>query len=126
MQQDRNREQNLLQKFATDLFAFWDKDNDGFLIGEKLARFAIAIGLAPSVEHFYTLLVITTRKPLVSIMKLKVTVDDFLKLINYSRVVNRVLKVLNDATKALVRARKPKMQARLTSLLLGKHMLSNK
>ncbi len=96
----------MLQKFAADLYGFWDKEKDGYIIGEKIAQYAIAIGLAPSVEHFYTLLVISTRKPSTTIMKYKVTVEDFLKLIHYSRLATRVLKVLNQATLTIVKNRK--------------------
>jgi hypothetical protein len=34
----------------------WDSEGDGYLRGEKLAKPAVMIGLAPNKEHFYKLL----------------------------------------------------------------------
>ena len=111
--QDKNRETNLLMQFAEDLFDMWDPDRDGYLFADKLADCVLSLGLAKNKEFMYRLLAITLRRPLNTLPKEKVTKEEFHKLTHSSRFVNRILKILNQATKSMLQEKK-----RASSVLL--------
>ena len=103
--QDKNREQNMLIRFSDELFDMWDPDRDGYMYGDKLADNISALGLSRNKEFIYRLMSLMIKKPLNTLAQEKITKEEFAKLTHSSRLVNRILKILNEATKAMVQER---------------------
>lgn len=111
--QDKNREQNMLIQFAENLFDVWDPDRDGYMLAHKLVENAVMLGLARNKEFIYRLISITLKKPLDGLESEKVTREEFAKLAHSSRLVNRILKIVNEATKAMLKDRKKNTRPRM-------------
>ena len=111
--QDKNREQNMLIQFAENLFDVWDSDRDGYMLAHKLVENAVMLGLARNKEFIYRLISITLKKPLDGLESEKVTREEFAKLAHSSRLVNRILKIVNEATKAMLKDRKKNTRPRM-------------
>jgi hypothetical protein len=80
----------------------WDPDRDGYMYGEKLADCICSLGLAQNKEFIFRLMSILLKRPLNNLPKEKVTKEEFSKLTHSSRLVNRILKILNEATKIMI------------------------
>lgn len=63
----------------------------------------IDIGLATNRDYVYRLISIALKKPQNAVSNLKVSGEDFKKLTVSSRMVNRILKILNQSTAAMLK-----------------------
>lgn len=63
----------------------------------------IELGLATNKDFVYRLIAIATKKHPDTIPKLKITCEDFKKLTISSRLVNRILKILNTTTATMLK-----------------------
>lgn len=80
----------------------WDPDRDGYMYGDKLAENICSLGLAMNKEFIFRLMSILLKRPLDNLAKEKITKEEFSKLAHSSRLVNRILKILNEATKTMI------------------------
>jgi hypothetical protein len=80
----------------------WDPDRDGYMYGDKLAENICSLGLAMNKEFIFRLMSILLKRPLDNLAKEKITKEEFSKLAHSSRLVNRILKILNEATKIMI------------------------
>ena len=92
----------MLIQFSEDLFDMWDPDRDGYMYGDKLAECISSLGLARNKEFIFRIMSILLKRPLNSLSQEKVTKEEFTKLTHSSRLVNRILKILNEATKTMI------------------------
>ncbi len=72
------------------------------MYGDKLADNIISLGLAQNKEFIFRLMSILLKRPLDSLAKEKITKEEFSKLTHSSRLVNRILKILNETTKIMI------------------------
>ena len=83
------------------------------MLAHKLVENAVMLGLARNKEFIYRLISITLKKPLDGLESEKVTREEFAKLAHSSRLVNRILKIVNEATKAMLKDRKKNTRPRM-------------
>ena len=97
--------------FAGHLFDFWDVEKKSKFINynfldeieiHDIVKDMMSLGLAPTSDFLVKMLSIVTKKPMVSIMTDRINVKDFQKLCSTNRLVNRILRVLNEHTKQWV------------------------
>jgi Ca2+-binding EF-hand superfamily protein len=89
----------MLIQFAENLFDMWDPDRDGYMYGDKLAECVCSLGLAHNQEFVIRLMSIMLKRQLNKVGGEKVNKEEFTKLTHSSRLVNRILKIINEATK---------------------------
>eukprot|EP00347_Sterkiella_histriomuscorum_P019983 403339546 len=93
---DKNKDHNNILEFADELFSFWDEQSEGFISIDTFVRDLLSLGLAPSADFLIRMISIVLKIPFSQISKAKLSLKDFQKLGNSSRLVNRILKILND------------------------------
>ena len=103
---DKNRDQSILNEFAVDLFGFWDSKKDGQIAVSEVVKDMIAIGLAPGEGFLLKMISIALKLPLKDLSSQFFSQKDFQKLSQSSRLVARILKVLNENVKDLLLTKK--------------------
>ena len=98
---------NEMGDFASELFKFCAGDNPSLVVSE-MVQDLMALGLAPSHEYLLKMMAIVLKKPVASLHQELMNANDFHKLCSSSsRIVNRVLRILNEHTKAYLCSKKP-------------------
>ena len=92
---DKNREQNLIFEFAEELFKSWDQADDTYIEANILSKHLVDLGLATNRDFVYRMISVVLKKPLIAVHHMKVTCEEFKKMTISSRMVNRILKILN-------------------------------
>jgi len=96
----------MLMQFAEEVFGFWDQENDGYIVGAKIAERIIELGLAPNKEFVFRMLSGVIKLDFKVLHKYKVTFEQFKKLTLSSRMVSRLVKLLNQATLIMLKDKK--------------------
>ena len=102
--------------FAQELFSFWDSEQNGFVAIKDVLKDMMAIGLAPNCDLLTKMICIILRRPMSTILKETLTVKDFMKICGSSRLVSRILKVLNESVRFWLNQNEKKKEQQQASL----------
>ena len=86
-------------EFAEQLFQFWDEDKLGSIPLDVIVRDMLSIGLAPSQDLLLRMISIVLKQPASALASYRVTAKDLQKMCQSSRLVNRLLRILNESVK---------------------------